>query len=53
MTFDQWLAKVNDALKKKIGLDYRFLPDQPYHDWFDQGLKPHHAANRIVKDILS
>lgn len=49
-TFESWMDKVGAALRKKIGLSYSDLPDQPWRDWFDSGMTPSKAADQCLKN---
>lgn len=49
-TFESWLDKVGAALRKKCGLSYSDLADQPYRDWFDSGMTPTQAANQVLEN---
>lgn len=47
-TFDQWMSEVNEQLLRMMEVDYRDLPDCPYHDWFDDGWSPDGAAEEAI-----
>ena len=48
MSFDRWMAKVNQALEDMVGLDSRDLPDWCYRDAFDTGMAPDEAADDVL-----
>ena len=49
--FNVWFDAVS-KLVRKSGFDVRDLPDQPYFDWFDDGLSPSRAAKRVLKAMF-
>jgi hypothetical protein len=48
--FDDWLRRVDTACWDMAGLSVHDLPDNPYRDWFDDGLEPSKAAKRALKE---
>lgn len=48
--FDVWMAKVDAAVEKKIGLSVYDLPDLCYRDMFDDGVTPSQAARMAIKN---
>ena len=51
-TFDDWFAAVNRAVQAGIGLDVLDLPDQPFYDWYEDGITPKQAAILTVNNAL-
>lgn len=49
-TFEEWMAQVNREVSNIIGLDADDLADQPYYDWYEDGVRPKTAAKRAIKD---
>ena len=50
MTFPQWMQKVDAEIEKICGLSSMDLADQPFHDWFDDGMDPAEAAELTLED---
>ena len=50
LTFEQWIAKVDEILVKRVGLGRDDLPDCCYRDWYDDGVSPSVAAKRAMED---
>lgn len=50
--FERWMEKVDAEIDKIIGLglDHDDLIDQPWHDWYEDGVRPKTAAKRAIKD---
>lgn len=47
--FEQWLKDVNESVRKRTGLDLFDLPDCPYRDWFEDGMRPASAAAKAIR----
>ena len=47
--FVLWLAQVDDLVRCRIGLSIKDLADQPYADWFEDGLSPREAELMILE----
>lgn len=43
-TFEQWMARADRQVRKLAGLSAHDLPDQPWHDWYDDEMPPTSAA---------
>lgn len=52
MTWEEWMEQVDTEINKIIGLglDHNDLADQPYYDWYEDGVRPKTAAKRAIKD---
>ena len=50
--FETWFKKVNLFLLN-AGVTADDLPDCPYRDWFEDGVRPSAAANRAFKLAFS
>ena len=50
MTFEQWMKKVDRIIGERVGLSYLDLADQPYRDWYDDGMTPSEAASAAIED---
>jgi hypothetical protein len=51
-TFKEWKDLVDDWLRGHIGLISDDLPDQPYYDWFDDGIDPNQAGQLALEGAL-
>lgn len=47
--FRAWKAKVNAACESICGMSTDDLEDQPYWDWFTDGVPPATAARRAIR----
>ncbi len=50
VAFYQWLRKVDKLIISKVGMGLMDLSDQPYRDWFDDGVSPYEARDRTLED---
>lgn len=50
LTFDEWMKVVDYTVAERTGLSAFDLPDCPYHDWYDDGVRPASAAARAIKN---
>jgi hypothetical protein len=47
--FEQWMKMVDSQLEWMTGfLDSKDLADQPYRDWFDDGMQARLAAREVL-----
>ena len=49
ITFEQWLAKVDQWLEAHVFVSSADLPDCCYADWFADGISPARAARMALK----
>lgn len=49
-SFAGWMQKVDAAIEAKVGLVALDLADQPYRDWYEDGLRPTTAAAHALRD---
>jgi len=49
-SFEQWMAKVNEAIEREIGLSADDLPDMPYADMWEDGVSPKRAARMAIRE---
>lgn len=49
-TFGQWRKDLDELFWKHVGLSYMDMPDQPYRDYFDDGMSPEAALAVICAD---
>lgn len=47
-SFDAWMELVDRAVQKRTGLSIHDLEDQPFADWYEDGISPDAAARRTV-----
>ena len=52
-SFEAWMARVDDALVRKVGVSSGDIPDIPYRDLFDQGITPEEAADEAIENAMS
>ena len=50
MTYEQWVAKVNQVLANRIGLSMDDLPDWLSRDAFEEGLSPEEGADICLEE---
>ena len=50
MTYEQWVAKVNQVLASRIGLSMDDLPDWLSRDAFEDGLSPEEGADICLEE---
>ena len=50
MTFAQWMRAVDEAVQATAGLSVHDLADQPFRDWYEDGLTPQEAAEETLID---
>ena len=48
--FEVWMARVDAVLEKRLGVDSRDLPDQPYRPMFEAGETPASAAREALDE---
>jgi len=48
--FDRWMHYVDKACERRVGLSIYDLTDQPFSEWFEDGLHPVRAARRAIKN---
>lgn len=49
-TFEEWFKEVDQHVQKAVIISVHELPDCPYHDWYDDGVRPATAAKRAIKN---
>lgn len=50
MNFRQWMKAVDDEVFEISSVSASDLNDQPYRDWFDDGIGAEDAANMALDD---
>jgi hypothetical protein len=50
MTFEAWMKEINGHVIRKTGVSVDDLPDCPFRDWYDDGVKPTGAASRAIRN---
>lgn len=53
MTFEQWKAAVNEAVENRYGMSADDLPDCPYYEWYEDGMKPATAASKARRNAMA
>lgn len=49
MKFEEWMQEVDALLEDETGgLDSSTLPDQPYADYFEDGLSPEEVVRFVL-----
>ena len=48
--FEAWMKKVDQRLARVCTLTSQDLADQPYYEWFLDGLEPEEAAEETLTD---
>jgi len=48
-TYAAWRVKVDKEVQRLVGVSIDDLPDQPDHDWFEEGWEPIKAAKKAIK----
>lgn len=46
--FGVWMVLVDSALKRRVSVGVPDLSDQPYRDWFQDGMSPKEAASEVI-----
>lgn len=51
MTFKEWMEEVDRAIARTVlGVTSLDLADQPFRDWFDDGMSAAEAATLTLQD---
>jgi hypothetical protein len=53
VSFDSWMARVDEALVRKVGVSSNDLPDFTYRDLLDAGCTPEEAADTAIDNAVS
>jgi hypothetical protein len=48
MTFEEWMAQVDEELEGLCGMTTLDLPDQLYREWFEASYSPAQAAIKTM-----
>jgi hypothetical protein len=48
--FDSWMAAVDRAVQARGGLSVHDLADQPFADWYEDGITPKQAATLTLQE---
>ena len=51
--FDAWMARVDEALVRRVGVSSADLLDWTYRDAFDQGYTAEEAASEVIEESMS
>jgi hypothetical protein len=52
-SFDSWMARVDEAIVRRVGVCSSDLPDFTYRDLYDQGVTPEEAADAAIENAVS
>ena len=52
-SFKEWMAAVNEARVRKVGVCSSDLPNFTYRDLYDQGCTPEEAADAAIENAMS
>ena len=47
--FDSWMNTVDREIQNRAGLSVHDLADQPFRDWYDDGMWPEDAAEETLE----
>ncbi len=50
LTFEAWMAMVNKIVSAVIIVDTSDLPDMPYSQWYEEGVRTTTAAKRAIRE---
>jgi hypothetical protein len=48
--FEAWLRELDEICLQEMGISYKDLPDQHFHDWFTDGFTPEDAYYLLVEN---
>lgn len=51
MNFVEWMNIIESTVKQHTELSLTDLPDQPYHQLFNQNVHPIEVAHEIIKEL--
>jgi hypothetical protein len=51
-TFEEWLDTINAILMDAHGVEIADLADEPFVDYYDDGLEPHDVVDIMVNGVL-
>jgi hypothetical protein len=47
--FEAWLNALDEICQTEMGISYKDLPDQPFRDWFNDGMTPEDAYYQLME----
>jgi len=50
MEYADWMAEIDRLMVAEAGVTHNDLPDQPWRDWYDEGLEPEEAVENALDD---
>ena len=50
-TFEQWMQAIDSLISRYFGLSIYDLPDCTFKDWYEDRLRPIHAANLALAQV--
>jgi len=51
VSFEEWKLVVDQWLVRTFGATSDCLPDQPYHDWYDDGVLAEYVPQRVLERV--
>jgi hypothetical protein len=51
-TFEEWLNTINEILMDTHGVEVCDLADEPFVDYYDDGLEPRDVVDIMVNGVL-
>ena len=51
MNFEIWIKKVDQCIRKEIGMGKDDIPDNCYRDMHETGWSPQEAAKQTLKEV--
>ena len=49
MTFEEWMKEVDSHIESECGFTSEDLADQPYRDWYNDGMSSSEAARTTLE----
>ena len=49
---EQWMRALDRAVGQRVGVSVHDLSDQPFRDWYDDGITPAQAARLAIQDNM-
>lgn len=49
MSYERWLQQIDTYLAMMVGVSHQDLPDQPYRDWYEDGIGAAEAAAALLE----
>lgn len=49
LSFDEWMRKVDEVVRRIVGCSVYDLPDYPFRDAYDEGCSYGNVASKAIK----